>query len=384
MSSAGPRVVVVGAGVAGGAVALELAGRGAEVTVLDRPAEGRATGAAAGMLAAQYESEPSEPLFRLASGSRAVYAEFVARVEDLSGWTLDHRTDGMLVANRTAAETEAARATLEEQRAAGHGGSVVSPDRARELHRDAAAEVDSYVWLPDEGQVDAQRLPSALHRALRAEGAEVRPGSPARSLSEGGGPGGRLEVRLAGDRRLEADAVVVAAGAWSSRLDGLPRSLQMEPVKGQMVRLDPGRAPPSPLLADHDGHYVVPREDGTVVVGSTMERTGFDADPDPDTVAALEEAAARLAPSLAGSTRREAWSGLRPVTADGRPVLGPEPLMAGLHYATGYGRNGILVSPLAGRAVADLILEGASEVEWEPFSAERLPEATAWESDRLY
>lgn len=375
MSPRDPRIVVVGAGVAGAAVALELAGRGADVTVLDRPAEGRATGAAAGMLAAQYESAPSDPLFRLASGSRALYPEFVARLEALSGWTLDHRTDGMLVANRTRAETRAARETLQEQRSAGHRGSVVSPDRARELHPSAAPDVDSYVWLPDEGQVDAQRLPSALHRALRAEGAELRPGSPAQAVSESGGAGGRLEVRLAGGTGLEADEVVVAAGAWSSRVDGLPRSLEMEPVKGQMVRLEPDESPPSPLLADHDGHYLVPREDGTVLVGSTMERAGFDADPDPDTVAALEEAAARLAPSLRGSPRREAWSGLRPVTADGRPVLGPEPLMTGLHYATGYGRNGILVSPLAGRAVADLILEGASEVEWEPFSPERLPEA---------
>lgn len=371
MRSGPPEVLVVGGGVAGASVALELAARGADVTVLDRPEAGRATGAAAGMLAPQYEGEADDPLYRLGTASREIYPHFVGRVSELSGEALGHRSDGMLVANRSPEETRAARSSLERQREAGQSGELLEPDRARDLDSAASPRPHSYLWLPDEGQVDAQRLPAALHAALRTAGATLRDGACVRAVTDGRGGAG---VRLEDGERLEADAVVVAAGAWTSRIDALPRALGIRPVKGQMVRLAPAEPLPPPLLADHHGHYVVPREDGTAVAGSTMEEAGYDPAPDEQVVEALVEEAARLAPALTAAARRDAWAGLRPVARDGRPVIGPDPGRRGLFYATGYGRHGILLAPLAARAVAELILEGETDVEWRPFSPERLPE----------
>lgn len=377
--SGGPDALVVGAGVAGSAVALELAARGASVTVLDRPSPpGRATGAAAGMLSPQYEGRANDPLFRLGVESRRVYPAFAERIAELSGVEPAYRAGGMLVASWTEGETREARRSLQRQREAGLRGRVLSPGEARDVHPGASPHAHSHLWLPDEARVDAQRLAEALPGALRSAGVDLREGRRVRAVEapdrEGGG--GPAAVRLEGGERLEGGAVVVAAGAWTSGIRGLPGAPEVRPVKGQMVRLSPPSPPDPVILADHAGHYVVPRQDGTVVAGSTMEEAGFDAGTDRAVVSGLVEGARRLAPSLARAELRESWAGLRPVTRDGRPVLGPAPRGPRIFYATGYGRHGILVAPVAGRAVADLILDGGSGVEWEPFRPGRPSLAT--------
>lgn len=372
-------VLVVGGGIAGATVGLELAAHGVDTLLLEAGTEpgarqaggrGEATPASAGMLAPQYECEGPDPLFRFAAEARRAWRRFREQLEALAGDDPGYRRDGMLVANRTEAEDRQAREDARWQRAAGFRAELLTAGEARDLHAAASPDAVSYLLLPDEGQVDAQRLPRLLHAALGAADVQVRAGAEVGSiLSDGSGVTG---VTLADGTDVGGDAVVLSAGAWSGRVGGVPARLGVRPIRGQLLRLRPPATPPPPILARHGGRYLVPRSDGTVLVGSTMEDSGFRATTTPEEQDALERDALRLAPGFEGARRVEAWSGLRPVSADGRPVLGPDPGLQGLHYATGYGRNGILLAPLAARVVADLVTSGASELDWEPFGVQRL------------
>jgi glycine oxidase len=363
-------VIVLGGGIAGCATALELAMRGARVTLLEAEQPGvRATGASAGMLAPQYEAGGPDPAFMLGIRARAEYGAFVRVVEELSEWPVGYRQDGMLVANRSEAESSHARASLGWQAELGLRGAILSPEEALALHPGLSPEVPSWQWLPDEAQVDAQRLAVALGPAVQAAGGRLKLGEAVTEIVAGGG---RVSgVRTASGDVHAADTVVLAAGAWSGGIAGLPRRLPVRPVRGQILRLRPAAVPGWPLVATHDARYLVPRENGTVLVGSTMEDVGFDDTVTDEARLVLAEHAAALVPSLADAPIIERWAGLRPLTPDGWPILGPEPRLPGLFYATGHGRNGILLGPLSGRVVADLVLQGASDVPWQPLRVDR-------------
>ena len=365
-----PRVVIIGGGIAGCAVAIELLTRGSVVTVVDRERPGRgATGASAGMLTPQYESPGPTPDFRLGVQSRLAWPGFAERLERLCGTELVHRTDGMLVANRDAEEEDAAHATLRYHHEVGLQGEVVTPAEARKVHPGVARDAPSWLWLPDEGQIDVQRLADALGTGVRAAGGDVVTGVAVERIESAAS---RVKgVRLTEGTVLHSDLVVVAAGAWSDQVGGLPRSLPVRPVRGQMVRLRPADPLPWTLVADHGGHYVVPRMNGTVLVGSTMEDIGFDATATVEARETLFTAGRALIPDLSGAEVVEHWCGFRPISSDGAPILGPDPDIEGLFYATGAGRRGILLAPLIGRIVADLAITGATSAEWTDFSVTR-------------
>lgn len=365
-------VVVVGGGIAGTAVALELVERGIAVNLVDAERPGAAaTGASAGMLAPQYESAGRTPLYDSLLDARTFFPTFAARLEALAGLSVHLRWDGMLVANHNAGEHAAADVAARWQRDAGQPAELIDRAGALRIQPDLSQRTDSFVWLPAEGQVDSQAIAVALPRALAATGVRVITGRRvAGILSDGDRVRG---VHLADGGTLGGDAVVIAAGAWSAGLDGLPRTLPVRPVRGHLLRFPAGAASLRPLLASHGGRYLVPRDDGTILAGSTMDEVGFDRSLSESSMAVVRDSAARLLPALAGAEPVERWADLRPITADGLPILGPDPALDGLHYATGYGRNGILLGPLAGRIVADLIVSGASDCVWRPFSAARLP-----------
>jgi glycine oxidase len=369
-------VVVVGGGVAGAAVALELVGRGVAVNLVDaeRPG-GAATGASAGMLAPQYESDVRTPLYALGLEARAFFGGFASRVEELSGRPLHVRWDGMLVANQTDDEHVAAQEAARLQRLAGQPAEVVDPAEAARLQPGIDPAVGSWVWLPDEGQVDSQALALAIPDALAATAVRVISG---RRVSEILSAAGRVTgVRLADGRTLSADGVVLAAGAWSGGIGGLPRPLPVGPIRGHILRF-PGPTPPiQRLVTTHAGRYLVPRDDGTVLAGSTMDEVGFDRSLSEAGMASVHRSAAGLVPALGHAEPLERWADLRPMTVDRLPVLGPDPDLDGLFYATGYGRNGILLGPLAGRMVADLVLTGVAERDWRPFGVHRFVDSGA-------
>jgi glycine oxidase len=367
-------IVVVGAGVAGFSVALALWDRGAAVTLVEESRPGAAaTGASAGMLVAQYESGAADAKFRLCLESRTRYPEFAARIEELSGQRLDVRWDGMLVANLSDAEHVGAEETVRWQREGGLEAELLDPAAAAELQPGVASDVVSYLWLPGEGQLDSQRLSAALTAALAGTGIRLIGGNGvAEVLSSAGRVNG---VAMADGRTLEAERVVLAAGAWSSRIGGLPRELPVRPVRGQIARFPAKTLGLKRIVASHAGRYLVPRSDDTVLAGSTMEDVGFDRSISDAGQQAIHESVSDLVPALAGLKPIERWAGLRPISADSSPIIGPDPELEGLLYATGYGRDGITMAPLTGAIVADLALTGDSEHVWWPFRPGRFAES---------
>jgi len=361
--------VVIGSGIAGFATALALWERGAAVTVVDRSRPGaRATGASAGMLVAQYEASPGD-LFQLDLESRLRYPEFTARVEELAGRSLHMRWDGMLVANLSQVEHGEAELAVRWQREAGAEAELLDPSQAKELQPGVSPNVVSYLWFPGEGQLDTQLLAEVMGEALsHTEIRLIHDNAAAEVLSS---PGAVTGVGMSDGRRLDADAVVLAAGAWCSEIGGLPRTIPVRPVKGQILRFAARDIGLDRMVASHAGRYLVPRDDGTILAGSTMEEVGFDRSITEEGMQAIHESVTELVPALEGLRPTERWAGLRPISADRLPIIGPDPDLNGLFYATGYGRDGILLSPSAGSVVADLAVGKEPEFDWRPFRPDR-------------
>jgi len=370
----GPDAVVVGGGVAGLTVALELARAEVRTTVVEpRAALGGATGAAGGILAPQFETDPADPLFPLLRDGRRGYGDFVRAVERASGRAVDFREDGLVIANLDPARTAAAERATERYRAHGLAAEVRDADAGHALVP-GLGRVDSVLWLPDEASVDAQALAPALERCVAAAGVEIRRDRVVEVERRGDAVGG---VALEHGVALPADLVFVAAGAWVDRIGGLADggAPRLRPVRGQMMRVR-GLEPVLPRqVADHAGCYALPRADGSAVVGSTMEEAGYAERPTDDGIEAIRDRVLAWLPGIADTSVVETWAGLRPFTPDGLPILGPDPAVAGLHYATGYARNGILIAPRAAGLVVAAALrsdpEDALLVELAPFSAGR-------------
>jgi glycine oxidase len=343
-----PRVVIIGAGVIGLGIGWRLAAR-ADVTIFDRGKAGMgASHAAAGMLAACCEAEPGEEaLVALGRESQARWPRFAEELERASGISLP----------------------LEWLSAAG--------TRRREPR--LAGKIAGAVFSPQDHQVDNRKLAAALRVAAEAAGAKIVEDRPVKEIVA---QAGRVKGVLLEDGVIEkADCVVLAAGAWSRGIGGLPpdRRPPVRPVKGQMLSLRMDAA--APLLSHvlwAPGAYLVPRRDGRLIVGGTVEEKGFD-----DTITAggmltLLEAAWRAVPAIEELPIEETWVGHRPGSRDDAPILGRGPLQ-GLVYATGHHRNGILLAPVTADTVARLVLDDIVEPAIAPFGLERFLPARAAE-----
>jgi glycine oxidase len=379
--SAAPAIVVIGAGVIGLAVGWRLAQRGAAVTVLDRGAAGMgASHAAAGMLAICAEAEPGEErLVTLGRASQALWPAFAREVEAASGLPVDLRTEGTLAVGLTADDQARLNHRLAFQKSLGLPVEWISGSEARRREPHLAPGLAGAVLSPDDHQVDNRKLVAALHVAAARAGAAIREHQAvARILVAGGRAKG---VALADGSEIGADHVVLAAGAWSRRIDGLPPEARppVRPVKGQTIAL---RMDPAAPLATHvlwaPGAYLVPRRDGRLIVGATVEEKGFDASLTAGGTLALLEAAWRTLPAIEELPIDEMWVGHRPGSRDDAPILGPGPV-DGLAYATGHYRNGILLTPVSADAITRLVLDGDVDPVIAPFGMERFRRAMAAE-----
>ncbi len=336
-------MLVVGGGVVGCAVALEAAGRGATVVLLER--ERLAAGAsygAGGMLAPQVEADRPGPLLELGLRARAMFPGWCAALEGAAGLDMG----GILRVVATEAGADALRERARWQRAMGLVARLCDPAECAELAPGGASAVLG-LWVPD-GRVDAHGFTLAVAQAALRAGAQIRLGVPVSRVLDGA-------VEAAGTR-WEAGAVVVAAGAWSGLLCGVP----VAPVKGQRLMLRHTGAP-LPLTLWSDRCYLVPKAGGRVLVGATEEpEAGFDRRATVAGVAALAAAAAATLPALAAAELEEAWAGFRPAAPDRLPLLGRLPGHERTWLATGHHRNGILLAPLTGLLLAEAILEGAA------------------------
>jgi glycine oxidase len=374
------RVAIIGAGVVGLGIAWRLAGR-AEVLVFDRGKAGMGSShAAAGMLAACCEAEPGEEaLLALGRDSQARWPGFADELLRASGVDVELRREGTLVLALTADDQGEAAHRLEFQRRLGLPLEWLSAaaTRAREPH--LAGKIAGAVFSPQDHQVDNRKLVAALRIAAEAAGVKIHEHRPVNEISIQGGQANG--VVLEDGTQITADIVVLAAGAWSRGIAGLPpdRRPPVRSVKGQMLALRMDAAAP---LLNHvlwaPGAYLVPRRDGRLIVGATVEEKGFD-----DTITAgglltLLEAAWRAIPAVEELPVDEIWAGHRPGSRDDAPILGRAPL-ENLFYATGHHRNGILLAPVRADSMAELILDDVIDPAIRPFGLERIQPARAAE-----
>jgi glycine oxidase len=375
-----PRVAIIGAGVVGLGIAWRLAGR-AHVSVFDRGAAGSgASHAAAGMLAAACEAEPGEEnLVALGRDSQARWPAFAEELLRTTGVDVELRREGTLVLALTADDQAEIDHRLGFQRRLGLPLEWLSAaaTRAREPH--LAGKLAGSLFSPEDHQVDNRKLAHALRIAAEVSGATLHEHQPVKEIVV---QGGRAKGVLLEDGTIvSADIVVLAAGAWSRGIGGLPpdRRPPVRPVKGQMLALKMDAAAP---LLNHvlwaPGAYLVPRRDGRLIVGGTVEERGFDETITAGGLLALLEAAWRAVPAVEELPIAEIWVGHRPGSRDDAPILGRGPL-EGLFYATGHHRNGILLAPITADAMARLILDDVVEASIRPFGLERFLPARAAE-----
>ncbi|MGK9165549.1 glycine oxidase ThiO [Inquilinus limosus] len=372
LRGARPRVAIIGAGVNGLAIGWRLARAGCPVEVYDRGPVGReASWAAAGMLAAGLEAEPGEEaLFGLCRRAQELWPGFAREVEAASGLPVGYRDEGTLAVALTRDDAAELRFSTDFQTKLGvelrwlSGAELLR--REPMLRPGLAAAVHS----PADHQVDNRWLVPALAEALRRAGGGLHDHAEVEAVTIDHGRA--IGVVVAGEAR-PADVVVLAAGAWSGGIAGIPREAlpPVRPVKGQMLALQ--MDPAAPLLRHvvwAGKAYLVPRIDGRLIVGATVEERGFDTTVTAGGMLSLLDAAWRALPGIEELPVIESWAGLRPGSRDDAPILGPS-VIDGLVFATGHHRNGILLLPATVEAVAGAILDGRLPTAAEPFRIDR-------------
>ncbi|MFP4599850.1 MAG: glycine oxidase ThiO [Persicimonas sp.] len=352
-------IAIVGAGVAGLGVGWKLAQAGRQVTIFERGEAGSgASRAAAGMLAPTAEvTFEEEALLRLGQKSLAMYPDFVAELEEASGLDVDYRSDGTLMVALDADDAGALDHVSRYHRELGLTVDKLDAERARELEPGLAPNLHSALFIASDHQVDPRRLTAALAEAfVRAGGRLVEHTPVARIECDE-----RVEaVVIEAGERIACDRVLVAAGAWTPQIDGLARGVlpYIRPVRGQMLAVGLGE----PALCRHviraPDAYLVPKSDGRLIVGATSEEMGFDPELTAGGVFELLRGAWEVLPGIYDQHLLDMWTGFRPVTLDNLPVLGPSEEVDGLWFATGHGRNGILLTPITAHEVARAILDG--------------------------
>ncbi len=362
---AGTDVVVVGGGVIGSAVAWRVAETGRTVALVD-PRPGRAaTWAAAGMLAPVGEASFGEDrLSALLVRAARAWPRFATELEAAAGLPVGYRRDGTLLVAADPSDRAAVDDLLAYRHSLGLEASILSAAGCRAEEALLAPAVRGGALMPDDHQVDNRRLVDALGVAAGRAGVRAVP-SRATSLRRSQ-PGDRVDgITLEDGTELRSSAVVVAAGCWSGQLAGWPDPYRppVRPVKGLTMRLAAGpqsgrlRRPVRGLVHGRSC-YLVPRADGTLVIGATVEERGFDLSVEAGSVGDLLDDARRLVPSVDGYELLETSTGLRPGSPDNGPIVGVAGL-PGLVVATGHYRNGILLAPLTADEVCELLHRGA-------------------------
>jgi glycine oxidase len=363
-----PDVTIVGGGVVGSAIALRLAQAGARVSLLERASPGaEASGAAAGLLAPQLESEGPGPFLDLCLRSRAMYPAFAQELEQLSGIQINYLASGVLSVAMSEEGGPAMEATVAWQKAVGLRAELLEGAEALKLEPHLTPRVAVAIHFPDDHQVDNRLLMKALSAAAARAGARFQEGNVRRVLVE---ENRVIGVEVDGET-LPSGTVVIAAGSWSGLIPGsrIP-NYAVKPVRGQMVQLQT-RVPLLRRAIICGDSYLVPRVDGRILAGSTFEFAGFEKQVTTAGLSKILSAALELCPGLSGLPVQEFWAGLRPYTEDQHPLLGEGPL-GGLFWATGHFRNGILLAPITAQVVTQAILGQKTSVDLRPFGYARL------------
>ncbi len=351
------RVIVIGYGLVALCSAAALAERGLKVTLIGEIREGEASPAAAGMLAPGVEPSAGAA-HEFAVAARDRYTTFLDWVAHTTGARIPLDRNGILQLAQSPGEAD----SLQRDRAP--GTKWLGPSRLHELEP-ALARAHGALYHEFDGAVDNAALTAALREfASHAPNIMMVPECAEALEIAGGAP----KVACASGRQYSGSTVVIAAGAWSAQLAGLPSAMPVHPLRGQMLAVE-GAPLRHVTFAGHG--YIVPRADGTTFVGSTSEHTGFDNATTPEAASHLRGVAATLCPTLGAAATIRQWAGLRPMTPDSLPIIGRDANVPSVIYAVGHSRNGILMAPLTGDVVAALAAGKDPGYDLSPFSPTR-------------
>ena len=348
-------IIVVGAGIVGCAVAHELASRGASVEIVDeRPVGMGATQASAGVLAPYIEAREGNPLLDLTVRSLDLFDDFMERVRAESGVAVMYRRTGTFDIATTDAELRVLQATADALARRDVTALLLDAQAVRTEEPQLGDGAIGGLLIESHGFVAAGELTRALAAAARRSGAQLIERSRVRRIARRNG-----DMIVETDRgSLTGNAVVLAAGSWSGSIaiDGVSATVPVRPVRGQLLHLG-WAGTPLRRVTWSSRCYLVPWEDGTLLVGATVEEAGFDERTTVAGVRDLLDAVCDLVPHAWTAGFRGARVGLRPATADDLPVIGSSSVMPNLMYATGHYRNGVLLAPLTAQLVADAMLD---------------------------
>ncbi len=373
-------VAIVGGGIIGLAVARALSMRGVrDITVIERGSFGaESSGAAAGMLAPQAEANCVDEFFNLCIRSRDLYPQLAATLLAETGIDIQLESTGTLYLALDEKDEKALAQRYEWQTRAGLQVELLSADIARRLEPSISEHVRLALLFPLDTQVENRLLIKALVASNKNRGVCLVNETAVNfvKLQHGGIAG--LETSRG---FIATGKVVVAAGGWTSLLAASEKSngssggsalpdLGIEPVRGQMLCFDSTPAIFRHVIYSHRG-YIVPRRDGRLLAGSTTEYVGFDKQVTDRGRRSIHSAATEISPLISSLPLKDAWSGLRPRAADGLPVLGSCAEIAGLFYAAGHYRNGILLAPITGELIADVMIRQTTTPSLAAFSPDR-------------
>jgi glycine oxidase len=364
-------VAIAGGGVIGGAIALELARAGLRVGIFDRQQPGQeASWASAGILSPAPENPGMVAMVPLGKASMALYPEFVAKVEEISGKSTGFRPKGTLEALFSPDTKEELSTIIALHHGLGLKAEPLRAADARELEPALSEEVEAAVLRPEEASVDNRLLTAAILEAAQRSGAEIFADNGARAIWR---EGNRCAGLVLQNEKAEAKWTIIAAGCFSAAIEGLAPYAPVRPAKGQMVALRGDELKIERVLWS-EKIYLVPRNDGRIVAGATIEHAGFDKRVTAGGIEKILAAAIELAPGLANARMEETWAGLRPDSPDHLPILGPTEI-EGLVIASGHFRSGILLTPITARLVREWITEERVSVDWDRFSPLRFQSA---------
>ena len=351
-------ILIIGSGIIGLSLAVELRRRGASVTVLSRDFKQAAAHAAAGMLAPQAENLPPSPMLDLCLRSRALYPEWVQTLEELTGAIAGYWSCGILApvyADQEPQDLSNIGLVSEDAR----DSYWLDKDAIAQLQPGLSSDVIGGYWYPEDAQVDNRALAQALWLAAQNLGVDIREGVIVEEIQH---QADRVVIVKTSAGDFSAQHYVLATGAWSNQFLSLP----VYPKKGQMLSLQvPVNKYNSQAVIEKlhlqqvlfgSEIYIVPRQDGRIVLGATSEEVGFEPNNTPAGIQKLLTAAIRLFPQLADFSIQELWWGFRPTTPDELPILGRS-AYENLTIATGHYRNGILLAPITAVLLADLIMQ---------------------------
>ena len=366
-------VVVAGGGLIGGSIALELARAGLRVGLFDRQEPGQeASWAGAGILSPAPESAAMVSLVPLGKASMAIYPEFVGIVEEISGQSAGYRPKGTLQALFSRDAREELSTVIALHHGLGLKAEPLRAEDARELEPCLSEELEAAVLRPDEASVDNRAMTQAVLEAAGRSGVEFFPGRGAEAIWREGARCLGLHLK---NEKIEALWTVIAAGCFSAGIEGVAAYAPVRPAKGQMIALRADDLRIERVLWS-ENIYLVPRNDGRILAGATVEYTGFEKGLTAGGLQKIFSGAIELSPGVAAARVEETWAGLRPDSPDHLPILGPTDIDR-LLIATGHFRGGILLTPITARLVCEWVTQQRVSVDWDRFSPLRFQSASA-------